>query len=55
VAQLFSLGGIARMKLTTGRIVAGFVLLVVLFALFIWLTFDVFPIFRIANVVSGGQ
>jgi hypothetical protein len=43
------------MKITTGKIIGGFVLLAVSFALFIWLTFGVFHIFNIANVVTGGQ
>jgi len=43
------------MKITPSKIIAGFILLVVLFALFIWLTFDVFPIFNLANVVTGGK
>ena len=43
------------MKITTNKIVAGFVLFLVLVAVLIWLSFGVFHIFNIANVVSGGK
>jgi hypothetical protein len=36
-------------------VVAGLVLFFVLVAVLIWLSFDVFHIFNIANVVSGGN
>jgi hypothetical protein len=41
------------MKLTTNKIIAGLVLLLVFWATLIWLAFDVFHIFNIANIVSG--
>jgi hypothetical protein len=43
------------MKITAKKIVAGFVLLLVAVVVLIWLSFDVFHIFNIANVVTGGQ
>jgi hypothetical protein len=42
------------MKITTTKIFVGLALFVVLFVVFIWLTFGVFHIFQIGNVVWGG-
>ena len=43
------------MKITTGKIIVGLVSFLILMAVFIWLAFDVFHIFNLANVVSGGN
>jgi len=43
------------MKITTTKIFVGLGILFVLVAVLIWLSFDVFHIFNIANVVSGGN
>jgi hypothetical protein len=43
------------MKITATKIFVGFALFLVLVAVLIWLSFDVFHIFNIANVVVGGK
>jgi len=45
----------AEMKITTNNIIAGFVLLLALVSILVWLAFGVFNIFRIGNIVSGNS
>jgi hypothetical protein len=42
-----------KMKITPKMLFRGLALLLILVAILIWLAFDVFHIFNIANVVSG--
>jgi hypothetical protein len=43
----------SKMKITPTTIFGGLALLLVVVATIIWLAFDVFHIFNIANIVSG--
>ena len=43
------------MKITATKIFVGLGIFFVLVVVLIWLSFDVFHIFNIANVVSGGN
>ena len=43
------------MKITKGKIIGGLFLLLIMVAVFILLAVCFFPIFHVANVVSGGN